>query len=75
MRTEPQETKSMSDMLPTHDDDLETDEDVLEITAIVSTARGEFILCGMDIGSVLLYEADTGDKIQLLYEHETGSWI
>lgn len=75
MRTEPQETESMSDMLPTHDDNLGTDKDVVEITSIASTACGEFIICGMDNGWVVLYETDTGERMQLLYEHATGSWI
>lgn len=41
MRTEPQETESMSDMLPVFDDNLGTDEDIVEITAVASTANGE----------------------------------
>jgi hypothetical protein len=57
----------MSDMLPTHDENLATDEEVIEISAIVSTACGKFILCGTDNGSVGLYRTETGKEAQHLY--------
>jgi hypothetical protein len=75
MRTEPQETESMSDMLPTLDENLTIDEEVAEISAIASTACGKFVLCGTDNGAVALHLTETGEQIQLLYEHTTRSWV
>ncbi|KAI4608182.1 hypothetical protein J4E80_009190 [Alternaria sp. BMP 0032] len=75
MRTEPQETESMSDMLPTHDENVIVEEEVAEISAIAATACGKFVLCGTDNGAVALHQTGKGSRIQLLYEHATGSWI
>ncbi|RAR14369.1 WD40/YVTN repeat-like-containing domain [Stemphylium lycopersici] len=75
MRTEPQETESMSDAIPTHDENAATEEDLVEISAIAATACGNFVLAGSDDGTVALHRTDTGKKIQQLYEHATGSWI
>jgi WD40 repeat protein len=75
MRTEPQETESMSDMLPIHDENLASDEETVEISAMASTACGKFIFCGTDNGLVKLHCTETGKEIQHLYEHATGSWI
>ena len=61
MRTEPQETESMSGMLTMCDDALGTDEDTVEITVVVSTASGELILCGMDDGSIVPYKIEERD--------------
>ncbi|KAF2742947.1 hypothetical protein M011DRAFT_252802 [Sporormia fimetaria CBS 119925] len=77
MRTDLQETESMSDMLPAYNDHNRADEteNVSEITAITSTSCGEFVICGTSNGSVVLHRTDTGRKINTLYEHAARSCI
>ena len=75
VRTDSTETDSMSDaILPTAESvDVGEWDDVVEIRALVCHQHDAAMFCGLEDGSVAVYEVHSGKQVQVLYSHTRTS--
>ena len=74
MRPDTDEDNSDTVSISTAPQDYKLDDakQTIHITALVGAESGDAVLAGKEDGSVWLYDAKTGQQIQLLYRHTVG---